>query len=182
MITYEIINNNIARVYGGGIDIFYDSNRAGNKFQSYADAEAFALAKVSEINKDRAGIQNIFFHIDLSGGDGRNDPIGVANDGVDKLHVRCVAKATQEPTSAAITAIPDKSWRILLRHIDKTEYETITVAMSAGVIEFDYYTSNPKTGLVYVDESALDEIFEIGGYNYKIKLVGDIQFKVSRNL
>lgn len=182
MLTYEIFDNYKVRVYGGGVNVIYYTDKFGEKLKSYAEAEAFALSKVAEINSDRAGVQNIYFHIALSGGDGRNDPIGVENNGVEKLHVNCTVRAGEATDSAIIDAIPDKSWRILLRHNDGSEYETINVSMVSGVIAFDYYTTNIKTGLVYVDESALDEIFEIGGYKYRIKLVGDTEFKVYRNL
>jgi hypothetical protein len=182
MLTYEIFEDNKVRVYGGGVNVIYYANRFGEKFQSYADAESFALGKIAEINRDRAGIQNVYLHVALSGGDGRKDPIGVENNGIEKLHANCTVRAGEATDSAIIDAIPDKSWRILLRHNDGSEYETINVSMVSGVIAFDYYTKNIKTGLVYVDESALDEIFEIGGYKYRIKLVGDTEFKVYRNL
>lgn len=182
-ITYEILSGNKIKVFGLGINVEYPTDDQGNPFPTYASAESYAVAQIQRIERERAGIQYAYIHVGLSGGDGRNDPIGVANDGIEKLHVVCTARQSADPASPVIGALPDKTWRILLRiAADATEYENITAAMLNGVMTFDYQTTNPLAVLIKIDPNDMNEIFEIAGYKYGIKLMGDLEFKVYRKI
>lgn len=182
-ITHEIQPGNKIRISGDGIVVEFPADDQGNPFATAADAEAFALEQIQRIERDRVGIRDIYVHVALSGGDGRNDPIGVANDGIEGLNVVCTARQSEDIASPVVTAIPDRIWRLPLRRAEgNEEYEIISASMIGGVMSFTYKTSNPLAVLVKIDPSDMNEIFDIGGFKYGIKLVGDLQFKVYRRL
>ncbi|WP_027358059.1 hypothetical protein [Desulforegula conservatrix] len=182
-ITYEILQGNRARVFGLGHDIIYPTDLQGQPFLSYADAEAYAVEQIARINKEKLGIQYAYVHVTLSGGDGRNDPIGVANDGIEGLNVVCTARQSADPGSPVVESLPDRTWRLLLRtEAGSAEYETISASMVSGVMSFTYKTTNQLAVLVKIDPKDMNEIFELGGFKYGIRLVGDLQFKVYRKL
>ncbi|WP_027360338.1 hypothetical protein [Desulforegula conservatrix] len=182
-ITYEILQGNKARVFGLGHDIMYPTDAQGQPFSSFAEAEAYAVDQIARITKERAGIQYIYAHVVLSGGDGRNDPIGVANDGIEGLNVICTVRQSEDPGSPVIEALPDRTWRLLLRtSAGSAEYETISASMVSGVMSFTYKTTNQLAVLVKIDPNDMNEIFELGGFKYGIRLIGDLQFKVYRKL
>ena len=43
---------------------------------------------------------------------------------------------------------------------------------------FTYKTKNPLAVMIKIDPNDMNEIFELGGFKYGIRLVGDLQFKV----
>ena len=181
-IEYSILQpGNKVKIFGDGINVIFPNDTlTGEAFESYAEAEAFAIARLKGIRAARAGVQKIYLHVELSGGDGRNDPIGLANDGVEKLNIRCTARMGESAVSELVTGLPDTTWRIILRHADGSEYETVALPMVGGVIDVDYYTTNPKTGVVTIAQEDLTERFELGGYIYGLALVGKPEFKVYR--
>ena len=182
-IAYEILSGNKVRVSGDGINVEYPTDEHGAAFATSGDAEAFAVSQIQRIERERAGLQYIYVHVGLSGGDGRNDPVGVANDGVEGLNVLCTARQSEDPSSPVITAMPDRAWRLLLRRAeDNSEYEIINATMTAGVMAFTYKTTNQLAVLVKIDPKDMDEVFEIGGFKYGIRLVGDLKFKVYRRM
>lgn len=182
-ITYEILSGNKVKVSGDGINVEYPADENGAAFVSSAEAEAFAVSQIQRIERDRVGIRDIYVHVALSGGDGRNDPIGVANDGIEGLNVVCTARQSEDIASPVVTSIPDRIWRLPLRRAEgNEEYEIISASMIGGVMSFTYKTSNPLAVLVKIDPSDMNEIFDVGGFKYGIKLVGDLQFKVYRRL
>ncbi|WP_027360413.1 hypothetical protein [Desulforegula conservatrix] len=135
--------------------------------------------QITRINQEKAGIQYLYAHVAFSGGDGRNDPIGVANDGVEGLNVVCTARQSADPGSPVIESLPDRTWRLLLRtSAGSAEYETISASMIKGVMTFTYKTRNPLAVMVKIDPNDMNEIFELSGFKYGIRLVGDLQFKV----
>ncbi|WP_035278096.1 hypothetical protein, partial [Desulforegula conservatrix] len=136
-ITYEILPGNKVRVFGLGHDIIYPADAQGQPFLSSADAEAYAVQQITRINQEKAGIQYLYVHVAFSGGDGRNDPIGVANDGVEGLNVVCTARQSADPGSPVVESLPDRTWRLLLRtSAGSAEYETISASMVKGIMAF----------------------------------------------
>lgn len=182
-IAHEIQPGNKIRISGDGINVEFPADDQGKPFSSLAAAEDYAVAQIQRIKRERAGIQYFHIHVALSGGDGRNDPIGVANDGIEGLNVICTARQSADPGSPVIESLPDKTWRLLLRtEAGSAEYETISASMIKGVMSFTYKTNNPLAVLVKIDPNDMNETFELGGFKYGIRLVGDLQFKVYRKL
>lgn len=119
---------------------------------------------------------NLFVTISMSGGDGRTDPVGVANDGVESLGISIAIK------NKAGSVIPiSGSWRIILRRSGGSEDETLAVTLTNGIASFDYTTTG-KTGEVSINNSDLTEKFDIGGKTYGLKVAGDSNFKVYRKI
>ena len=118
----------------------------------------------------------IKLEINLSGGDGRNDPIGMYNDGVSAIAVNATLKM---PDNSILPVT--KEYRIILRLCDGTKYEMIGVNMVNGVCSFNY-TSIGKTGEVHIEAEDMTETFDISGVIYGLEVVGDCCFKVYRKI
>lgn len=119
---------------------------------------------------------NLFVTVSMSGGDGRSDPIGVANNGVESLNISIAIK----DKSGSVIPISG-SWRIVLRSSDDSEYETLAVTLTNGLASFDYTTTG-RTGQISIKDSDLTAVFEIGGKLYSLKVAGDTNFKVYRKI
>lgn len=118
----------------------------------------------------------IKLEISLSGGDGRNDPIGVYNDGVNKLSVHAALKM---PNDSILPVT--KQYRIILRLCDGTKYEMIGVNLTNGECSFDYTTIG-RSGEIHIEAEDMTEQFDIGGIIYGIEMSGDCCFKVYRQM
>lgn len=118
----------------------------------------------------------INLEISLSGGDGRNDPIGMYNDGINAISVNATLKM---PDNSILPVT--KEYRIILRLSDGTKYEMIGVNMINGICSFDY-TSTGKTGEVTIEAEDMTETFNIGDIIYGLDVVGDCCFKVYRKI
>ncbi|MBI9092716.1 MAG: hypothetical protein JEZ12_26165 [Desulfobacterium sp.] len=122
----------------------------------------------------------LYLHVALAGGDGRRDPIGIANDGVETINVVATLRQAEEIESTILESIAG-DFRIILRQNSGAEFSTIKVAMEAGVIQFPFKTTSSMTGLVNILSSDMTEIFSLGEKEYRLKIVGDTQFKVYEN-
>lgn len=119
---------------------------------------------------------NLYVTISMSGGDGRTDPIGVANDGVEAL---VVGIAIKDKTGATVTI--SGSWRITLRHEDGAVYEVLAVTITNGLASFNYTTTG-RMGEVSINDYDLTEKFPINGKTYSLKVAGASKFKVYRRI
>lgn len=119
---------------------------------------------------------NLFVTISMSGGDGRTDPIGVANDGREALSVGIAIK---DKTGATVPI--SGSWRITLRHEDGSVYEIIAVTITNGLASFSYTTTG-RMGEVSINDYDLTEKFPINGKTYGLKVAGASKFKVYRKV
>jgi len=119
---------------------------------------------------------NLYVTISMAGGDGRTDPIGVANDGVEALVVGIAIKDKD-----GIVIPLSGSWRITLRHEDGSVYEIIAVTITNGLASFSYTTTG-RMGEVLISDSDLTETFPIGGKTYSLKVAGVSKFKVYRRV
>ena len=119
---------------------------------------------------------NLFVTISMSGGDGRTDPIGVANDGIEALSVGIAIK---DKTGATVPI--SGSWRITLRHEDGSVYEILAVTITNGLASFSYTTTG-RMGEVSINDYDLTEKFPINGKTYGLKVAGSSKFKVYRKV
>ena len=122
----------------------------------------------------------LYLHVALVGGDGRSDPIGIANDGVETINVVATLRQDEEVESSVLESISG-DFRIILRHSSGDEFSTIKVAMDAGVIRFPFKTTSSMTGLVNILSSDMTKTFSLDGKEYRLKIVGDTQSKVYEN-
>ena len=117
---------------------------------------------------------DIFYHISITGGDGGN-PIGILNDGVSSAQMSIDVKNT------AGDLLPFAGdWRVMLRNSDGFEYDIVGITFADGHVEFDYTTTG-DTAIVSLLESDLTPV-NIGGLTYTPHLVGDLTFKVYREM
>ena len=113
----------------------------------------------------------VFVDITLSGGDGRNDPIGLLNDGIDAVHV--VATIKDRDGNTVPVTMP---FRVELRRENGEIYDIVLVNVVNGVAEFDYKTTLPPA-LVYIDEKDL-----VVGEGLIAKLSRPVKVKIYRRL
>lgn len=118
----------------------------------------------------------IKLEISLSGGDGRNDPIGMYNDGTNSIDV---SASLRMPDNSILPIT--KEYRIILRLCDGTKYEMIGVKIVNGICSFTYTTIG-KTGEVHIEAEDMTETFDIGGTIYGLEVTGNCCFKVYRKI
>lgn len=128
------------------------------------------------ITPQQTSMPKIKLEISLSGGDGRNDPIGLYNDGVNYIGVN-VALKLPDDNILPIT----KQYRIIMRLCDGTKYEMLGVNIVDGQASFNYTTSG-KTGEVHIEPEDMTETFDVGGVLHGIEVTGDCCFKVYRQI
>jgi len=121
--------------------------------------------------------REIFLHVTLTDGDGLK-PIGIVNDGASKIHIVATLRKTSDSNSDVIPL--SGKWRIPIRDDQGRIYDMILVNLVDGVAEFDYTTTH-RPAVCKVDENDFETI-EISGVKYKVKIVGDNNFKVYRTL
>lgn len=128
------------------------------------------------IKPDQTTTPKIKLDISLSGGDGRNDPIGLYNDGTNSISVN-IALKMPDGSILPIT----KQYRIILRLCDSTKYEMLGVNIVNGQASFNYTTIG-RTGEVYIEPEDMTETFNIDGTIYGVEVCGDCCFKVYRQI
>ena len=118
-----------------------------------------------------------YLHVTVSGGDG-DVPPGIRNDGQDSLQVNVALRAGEDPASAVVPL--DGAWRIIVRDDTGAIYDVVKVQLTAGQASIAY-TSDQRPAACRLLESDFISV-EYAGQEYQVRLVGDTNFKVFREL
>ena len=120
----------------------------------------------------------LYIHIGMADGDGL-DPIGIINNGTDKITITATFRSGTEPNSSVITAVTGMSWRVSIRN-NVDIYDIIMIPFINGVATVNYTTTG-LPGICSISESDLEQI-TVGDTIYVLKIIGDTTFKVYRTL
>jgi len=122
---------------------------------------------------------NVYYHIELSGGDSM-EPIGIVNDGAMSVDVVITARTGADPASPIFELINGKPWRVAMRNSDGMVYDIVKINFdNSGMAAFSYKTTG-AAAIVSIDEkdlSVLQDGVELQGH-----IVGDNSFKVYREI
>jgi len=119
----------------------------------------------------------VYLHSAFTGGD-EMDPVGIVNDGIDSFAAAFSLRHTDNPASDLYTI--NKVLRIAIRDMDHLIVDMVKLPFTSGTCGGNY-TTTTQPGHYALHEEDFDVVI-LGGNHYKIKIVGDSNFKVYRNL